>query len=183
MSLLRTRGRATAIGFGLLLFSAPAARAGECLSDLLCGKHGHTKPSGLTGPSNLANPIYVPMAPQANTLPAVGLSVPLSLSAARDVECNPLATAHEAELHQLRAERAKAALQAEIAYAQRVLGRLGTNPTETGPGVKGTDVADLKDQVQKLNASIQLLDSRLTGVEKLLLIHDNYIAPRAKEGK
>jgi hypothetical protein len=169
-------GRIAVCGLTLLLSCASGASAGEFFGHL-CGGHGkhHGRASGYTAGA----PIYMPMsAPQA-AMP------PLALSLANQVEHNPLATAHECELLQLRQERCRAALQAEMEYTKKVLERMGRPGVDSGrdAGVS----AEIQQKLNSITASLAQIEGRLTAVEKLLLIHDNYlrdkIPPAVDNGK
>src|SRR5207249_912484 len=99
--------------------------------------------------------------------------------AARDVstttvvEDNPLRLVHAAELAQLRNARARAAAKADIEAALRVLERLADcgKPPADGP----QPPTELAQKIKAVSEKIDQIGDRLDAVEKLALIHENYI--------
>jgi len=167
-------GQTAACGLTLLLTCASGASAGEFFSNLCCSHSKHQKASGYTA-GNIAAPVYMPMSAPQSAMP------PLALSLANQVEHNPLATAHECELLQLRQERCRAALQAEMNYTKKVLERITTPGTDaaSGPAVS----AEIQQKLNTITNSLAQIEGRLTAVEKLLLIHDNYLRDKIPPAK
>ena len=106
--------------------------------------------------------IYMPVAlPQLAAFPAVG--------AAPCHDSNPLTEAHAAETAQLHSEHAKAKLQATIDAHNRVMARI------TGSKPSGGDQSEIQKRLDELKTQLTELNTRVTSVEKLLIIHDNII--------
>lgn len=120
--------------------------------------------------------VYMPMA-----FPIMGLGVGVAGTAQREVvdtaaEHNPLRSVHAAELAHLHHERARAIANAEVRAASRALERSapGATPTrEVSP--------DLDKQIKDLADRIDKLTERVSAVEKLTLIHDNYLREKIKK--
>jgi hypothetical protein len=99
----------------------------------------------------------------------------------RDVESppedNPLRTVHAAEVAKLRQARASAAAKAEIEAAQRVLDRLNASSDCSKPQPDACKPqTDLGQRIKLVGEKIDKLADRLNAVEKLSLIHDNYLS-------
>jgi hypothetical protein len=149
--------RLVAVGLGLVLGVGGAARAG----DIFCGHHKDTRGVGRA----IGGPVYVPTnAPAPQTMGVVPVPIP----PARDTA---IERAMEAEHHAIQAEAARAAFRAEVEGKQRLLQRLGASYT-TQPG---TTPADVDSQLRAITDKLDRLATRLTDVERLLLVHDNYL--------
>jgi hypothetical protein len=92
-------------------------------------------------------------------------------------EDNPLRTVHAAELAKLRQARASAAAKAEIEAAQRVLDRLNASSDCSKPQSDACKPqTDLGQRIKLVGEKIDKIADRLNAVEKLALIHDNYLS-------
>jgi hypothetical protein len=117
--------------------------------------------------------VYMPMQmPLVGALPgmaAAGVQQSVELG-------NPLEAAHRAELLAHRATVAQAELQATIDAHNRVLQRI------VNAGVKSsscnTTPSDLDTRLTNLATDLDKLNTRVSAIEKLLIIHDNVL--RAK---
>lgn len=109
--------------------------------------------------------IYLPVAlPHLAAFPAVG--------AAPCIEANPLSEAHAAETAQLHSDHARAKLQATIDAHNRVMSRIAAGSRVSS---SGGDQSDIQKRLEELKGQLTELNTRVTSVEKLLIIHDNII--------
>jgi hypothetical protein len=145
--------RLVAVGLGLALGAGGAARAG----DIFCG-HLH-KDRGIRG-----GPVYVP----TNAPAPQPMGIPVPIPPARDTA---IERAIDAEYHAIQAEAARAAFRAEVEGKQRLLQKLSTPYTTTA----GALPADVESRLQAISDKLDRLATRLTDVERLLLVHDNYL--------
>jgi len=146
--------RLVAVGLGLALSAGGAARAG----DIFCG-HLH-KDRGVRGIGSVYVPTNAP-APQP-------MGIPVPIPPARD---SAIERAIDAEYHAIQAEAARAAFRAEVEGKQRLLQKLGTPYATTA----GALPADVESRLQAITDKLDRLATRLTDVERLLLVHDNYL--------
>jgi hypothetical protein len=112
--------------------------------------------------------IYMPMA-----VPLAGFATGRDFESTRDEEYDALRTAHMAERAKLRHDQARSALNAEVEAKKRVLERLGTPDSTPAP-------SDLNDRINKISDKIDKLTDRVSSLEKLVLIHDNYLREQIK---
>lgn len=189
-------GRFVLAGFGLVLcWGAPASAW-----DLFHG-HGDTKKVKLP-PQHVELQVAQPSIAVRErvtrgvvTTPVIGTLymplatpiIPFGLSGAAApptrefVESDPLARAHEAERHLLAHDRARAAFQAESAATQRAMSRMAP-PAADSRDAKSCD-AELSRRIQELGDRIDKLNDRLTAVERLLIVHDNYLQQQSQGGR
>jgi hypothetical protein len=119
--------------------------------------------------------VYMPVA-----MPVMGFGVGVTGGAAdTSAEDNPLRSVHAAELAQMRHTRAHAAARAEVEAAARVLARSAPADAAT---LKGTASTDLDQRIKDLSATIDKFADRLSAVERLTLIHDNYLRDLIQKG-
>jgi hypothetical protein len=146
-----------------------------------------------TAPTRVITDTYQPT--RGLAMPVVGTAfAPLALpvatfgiaaSSSRDVDPlqddNPLRSVHAAEVHKVRHARALAAARAEVEAAKNVLDRSAT-PTDSRQVTTPRDTTDLEKSLQDLSDKVKKLEDRVNAVEKLILIHDNYLQDKIKKG-
>jgi hypothetical protein len=189
----RLAGGIAAVALALLWGGDSSARAGHlfkrhCHSD--CNSQAIQLPAQRvlveTAPPRVT--VRETTRPSRSTLPVVGtifmpMAMPLAMPLAqcgggrdmesfREEDANPLRSAQMAELYALRHEQARAAFRAEVEAKQRILQRMTAGrQTDSSSG----DTSALETRLKEIDGRIQQLADRIGAVEKLLVIHDNYL--------
>jgi hypothetical protein len=109
------------------------------------------------------NTLFVPM-----QMPLIGVGVPLTSGTGSRGFDESISRALEAEHHTMMAASARAAFDAEVKHKQNLLKKLGTES-------KSESNASIEEAIVKINSRLDEMQKRLTAVEQLLVIHDNYI--------
>lgn len=91
-------------------------------------------------------------------------------------EGDGMRSAYRAVRANLRQEQARLALKAEIETKQRLLDMIASSKP-TSAAASGT----LESQLEKINENIAKLTERIAAVERLTLIHDNYLQDKIKK--
>jgi hypothetical protein len=183
-------GLSTSLALGLVVGLSPGVRAGNLLGNCHTGCCDTTvklpaqrvvvetaaprvsvqQTQVSRGVAPAIGTVYMPV-----SLPVTGRGTAPTQGEAPPPEDNPLRAVHAAELAQLRQAMARAMAKAEIEAAQRVLDRLNAadcpkpqvEPTKPPP--------DLKDRIKEVGDRIDKIADRIDAIEKLSLIHDNYL--------
>jgi hypothetical protein len=113
--------------------------------------------------------VYMPMA-----MPMMGLGTGQK-DADVQPDDNPLRGVHAAELAQLRHARALAIAKADLEAAQRVLDRMNTSDCPKPPPEPIKPPTDMSQRIKAVGDKIDKIADRLNAIEKLSLIHDNYL--------
>jgi len=151
---LLVAGLTVAVGF------AGTSHAG----DIFCPFHKDSR--GFRGARDFApGAVYMPT--NAPTPQVVGVPIP----AARD---EALDRAIEAEQYAIKAEAARAAFRAEVEGRQRLLLKLNSLSSSGQTTTAGVP-ADIESKLRDINDRLDKIATRITDVERLLLIHDNYL--------
>jgi hypothetical protein len=87
-----------------------------------------------------------------------------------------LQKALESEHYAIKSAGAKAAFEAEVKAHVKLMQKLA--PSDVGPDAVPSDI---KDKLDAINKRLDSFDARLTSVEKLLLIHDNYLRKQIEQ--
>jgi hypothetical protein len=151
---------------GVLLGIAGPLQAGDIFP---CLSHNKDRDRGL-GTRAIGTPtVYMPQnAPAATQLMCTLAPAP------RDTISTGLERALEAEHHAIMAEAARAAFKAEVEGKQRLLQKLGALDGGQTPST------ELKAKLDKIENSLQTITTRLTDVERLLIVHDNILQDPTK---
>jgi hypothetical protein len=133
--------------------------------DIFCPFHKDSR--GFRGARDFApGAVYMPT--NAPTPQMVGVPIPPARDEALD-------RAIEAEQYAIKAEAARAAFKAEVEGRQRLLQKLNSL-SSSGPATTAAAIpADIESKLQTINQRLDQIAARLTDVERLLLIHDNYL--------
>jgi hypothetical protein len=150
---LLVAGLTVALGFG------GAAHAG----DIFCPFHKDSR--GFRGARDFAGAVYMPTNAAAPQM--VGVPIPPARDEALD-------RAIEAEQYSIKAEAARAAFRAEVEGRQRLLQKLNSL-SSSGQTTTAAVPADIESKLQTINQRLDQIAARMTDVERLLLIHDNYL--------
>jgi len=151
--------RLLVVGLSVALGFATSAHAG----DIFCPFHKDSR--GLRGARDFAGAVYMPT--NAPTPQMVGVPIP----AARD---EALDRAIEAEQYAIKAEAARAAFRAEVEGRQRLLQKLNSLSSSGQTTTAGVP-PDIEGKLREINDRLDKIATRITDVERLLLIHDNYL--------
>lgn len=119
--------------------------------------------------------LYMPL-----QTPVVGFGLAAPAAPAPSIADSPLNRALEAEQYKIRAAAAQAAFDAEVKALQELRQKLASGAAEKG-GPTTTDVTAIRQSIDKINESLKILDERMTAVEKLLLVHDNYLRAQVEK--
>lgn len=119
--------------------------------------------------------VYMPM---AFPVGGFGIGLPGGPDVTRE-EDTSLRTAFEAQAHMLRYDKARASLDAEIAHKRSILSRMSV-PMATA---ETSGSSDLNSKISALTEKIDKLNERLTNLEKLVIIHDNYLKEKIQKDK
>jgi hypothetical protein len=174
-------------GVGALLSTAVAAAHGDCdtktvklppqkvILETSSPTFGHKDRgyyrSGVVPLGTLYMPLQLPLAGYG-----YGVTAPPPSTSGPDETINK---ALEAENYKMRAMSARAAFEAEVKHKQDLLKRLSTATSGTGTGT--ADVSALDDTIKKINDRLDAMNDRMAAVEKLLIVHDNYIQEQLKK--
>ncbi len=199
-------GRRAALGLALLCGLTPAALAGE----LFKKGYGDCRETAVQLPAQRV--VVQTAAPRVTVqeakltrgvaVPAIGtIYMPLAMPTGgvgvagathRDVEAppapiNPLRSIHAAELARLEYQRACALAKAELEAAQRAFDRTALCAEELKPPTTTTTTAtptsDAAKRIQDLATRVDKLVERISAVEQLKLIHDNYLRQELKKAE
>jgi len=150
---LLVAGLTFALGFG------GTAHAG----DIFCPFHKDSR--GLRGARDFAGAVYMPT--NAATPQMIGVPMPPPRDEALD-------RAIEAEQFAIKAEAARAAFKAEVEGRQRLLMKLNSL-SSSGQTTTAAVPTDIEGKLRDINQRLDQIATRITDVERLLLIHDNYL--------
>jgi hypothetical protein len=200
-------GRRAALGLALLCGLTSAAFGGE----LFKKGHGDCRETAVQLPAQRV--VVQTAAPRVTVqeakltrgvaVPAIGtIYMPLAMPTGgvgvagathRDVETppppvNPLRSIHAAELARLEYQRACALAKAELEAAQRAFDRTALcaeelKPPTTTTTTTTTTTSDAAKRIQDLATRVDKLMERISAVEQLKLIHDNYLREDLKKSE
>jgi hypothetical protein len=137
-----------------------------------------TRSKGAVVGTTLVPTLYMPLGmPLVNAPTPVPAPAPANGIAATDDPA--LGAAMAAEHHKLNQARNQAFFNADLQYRNDLSKRLGSSGVAPSSATTDTTIAN---QVQTIITTLKNIDDRLTAVEKMLLVHDNYLKELDNKG-